>query len=56
MIERFYLSRRRFRRLRAAGYFAHGGKVTKTPPGTAQNERFALIVAFPRTPFYESAN
>ena len=24
-----------FRRLRAAGYFAHGGKVTKTPPGTA---------------------
>src|SRR5699024_9713795 len=24
-----------FRRLRAASYFAHGGKVTKTPPGTA---------------------
>ena len=23
-----------FRRLRAASYFAHGGKVTKTPPGT----------------------
>ena len=26
--------RKRFRRLRTAGYFAHGGKVTKTPPGT----------------------
>ena len=23
-----------FRRLRAASYFAHDGKVTKTPPGT----------------------
>ena len=23
-----------FRRLRAASDFAHGGKVTKTPPGT----------------------
>ena len=23
-----------FRRLRAATYFAHGGKVGKTPPGT----------------------
>ena len=39
-----------FRRLRAATYFAHGGKVGKTPPGTAQDERFALIFAFPRTP------
>ena len=26
-----------FRRLRAATYFAHGGKVGKTPPGTAQD-------------------
>ena len=26
--------RRKFRRLRTAGYFARGGKVTKTPPGT----------------------
>ena len=25
---------REFRRLRMAGYFARGGKVTKTPPGT----------------------
>ena len=24
---------RKFRRLRAATYFAHGGKVGKTPPG-----------------------
>ena len=40
-----------FRRLRAATYFAHGGKVGKTPPGTAPDEHFVLIVAFPRTPF-----
>ena len=49
-----------FRRLRAATYFAHGGSSSqspgshdglgKTPPGTAQDERFALIFAFPRTP------
>ena len=39
-----------FHRLRAATYFAHGGKVGKTPPGTAPNEHFVLIVAFPRTP------
>ena len=39
-----------FRRLRAAGYFAHGGKVTKTPPGTAQDGHFVSIFAFPRTP------
>ena len=42
---------RGFRRLRAATYFAHGGKVGKTPPGTAPDEHFVLIVAFPRTPF-----
>ena len=42
-----------FRRLRAASDFAHGGKVTKTPPGTAPDEHFVLIVAFPRTPFTE---
>ena len=41
-----------FRRLRTAGYFARGGKVTKTPPGTAPDEHFVLIVAFPRTPVY----
>ena len=40
-----------FRRLRAASDFARGGKVTKTPPGTAPDEHFVLIVAFPRTPF-----
>ena len=34
----------------AASYFARGGKVTKTPPGTAPDEHFVLIVAFPRTP------
>ena len=41
-----------FRRLRAASDFARGGKVTKTPPGTAPDEHFVLIVAFPRTPIY----
>ena len=44
---------REFRRLRAASDFARGGKVTKTPPGTAPDEYFVLIVAFPRTPIYE---
>ena len=33
MIERFRSSQGGFRRLRAATYFAHGGKVGKTPPG-----------------------
>ena len=42
-----------FRRLRAASDFARGGKVTKTPPGTAQDERFALIFALPPVPHYE---
>ena len=42
-----------FRRLRAATYFAHGGKVGKTPPGTAPDEHFVLIVAYP-TPFVAS--
>ena len=41
-----------FRCLRAATYFAHGGKVGKTPPGTAPMSTTVLIVAFPRTPFY----
>ena len=36
-----------FRRLRAASDFARGGKVTKTPPGTAPDEHFVLIVAHP---------
>ena len=49
-MERFRSSQGGFRRLRAASYFARGGKVTKTPPGTAQDERSALIFAFPRTP------
>ena len=43
---------RGFRRLRTATYFAHGGKVGKAPPGTAPDEHFVLIVAFPRTPIY----
>ena len=34
MIERFRFLAGRFRRLRAATYFARGGKVGKTPPGT----------------------
>ena len=41
-----------FRRLRAASDFARGGKVTKTPPGTAQDGHFVSIFAFPRTPVY----
>ena len=49
-MERFRSSQEGFRRLRAATYFAHGGKVGKTPPGTAQDERSALIFALPRTP------
>ena len=32
-----------FRRLRAATYFAHGGKVGKTPPGDAANGHFVPI-------------
>ena len=40
-----------FRRLRAATFFFHGEKEGKTPPGTAPDEHFVLIVAFPRTPF-----
>ena len=43
-----------FRRLRAATYFARGGKVGKTPPGAAPDEHFVLIVAFPRTPLRET--
>ena len=39
--------RRGFRRQRAASSFAHGGKGTKTPPETAQDERSALIFAHP---------
>ena len=34
-----------------AGYFPSDGKVTKGSPGTAPDEHFVLIVAFPRTPF-----
>ena len=41
---------RGFRRLRAATFFFHGEKEGKTPPGTAPDEHFVLIVAFPRTP------
>ena len=44
-----------FRRLRAASDFARGGKVTKTPPGTAPDEHSVLIVAFPRTPITRDA-
>ena len=38
-----------------AAYFAPGGKVGKTPPGTAPMSAYAeraLKVAFPRTPIY----
>ena len=34
---------RGFRRLRAASDFAHGGKVTKTPPGDAADGHFVPI-------------
>ena len=34
---------REFRRLRAASYFAHGGKVTKTPLGDAADGHFVPI-------------
>ena len=40
-----------FRRLRTAGYFARGGKVTKTPPGFAPRSTVPVLqVAAPRTP------
>ena len=39
-------TQREFRRLRAASYFARGGK-DNTPPGTAPDEHFVLIVAYP---------
>ena len=39
-----------FRRLRAASDFARGGKVTKTPLGTAPMGTNVPIVAFPQTP------
>ena len=48
--------RRRFRRLRAASSFAHGGKGTKTPPGTRPMGYGCAyapprpIGRFPRTP------
>ena len=47
MTERFRFLQGGFRRLRAASSFAHGGKGTKTPPGTAPDEHFVLIVAYP---------
>ena len=50
MTERFRFLQGEFRRLRAASDFARGGKVTKTPPGTAQDGHFVSIFAFPRTP------
>ena len=34
-----------------ASFFPSDGKETKGSPGTAQDERFALIFALPRTPF-----
>ena len=45
-----YCAQGEFRRLRAASYFAHGGKVTKAPPGTAQGGHSVPTFAFPRTP------
>ena len=46
IIERFRFSQGGFA-APAATYFAHGGKVGKTPPGTAPDEHFVLIVAYP---------
>ena len=37
----------RFRHLRVASYFAHGGKVTKTPPGTAPMSTLCSSSPFP---------
>ena len=34
----------------AASFFPSDGKETKGSPGTAPDEHFVLIVAFPRTP------
>ena len=51
IIERFRFSQGGFA-APAATYFAHGGKVGKTPPGTAPMSTAVLIVAFPRSPFY----
>ena len=50
VLQQFHVTQGGFRRLRAATFFFHGEKEGKTPPGTAQDERFALIFAFPRTP------
>ena len=47
--------RRGFRRLRAASDFALGGKVTKTPLGTAPMGTSVPIVAFPQTPITRDA-
>ena len=33
-----------FRRLQTAGYFARGGKVTKTPPGTRPMDYGAALL------------
>ena len=42
-----------FRRLRAATYFARGGKVTKTPLGDAADGHFVPIGPLtPSPPFY----
>ena len=45
-----------FRRLRAASDFARGGKVTKTPLGTAPMDTNVSIVAFPQTPITGDAH
>ena len=34
VLQQFHVTQGGFRRLRAASSFAHGGKGTKTPPGT----------------------
>ena len=39
----------------AARYFPSDGKVPKGSPGTAPDEHFVLIVAFPRTPITRDA-
>ena len=41
-----------FRRLRAASSFAHGGKGTKTPPGTAPDEHFVAHSRLSPGPHY----
>ena len=47
VLQQFHVTQGGFRRLRAASSFAHGGKGTKAPPGTAQDGHYVPIFAHP---------